>query len=210
MISQTAIIYPNVFLGKNCIIDDFCVIGAPPRGCEPGQLPTIIGDNAHIRSHVVIYAGNQIGCNFQAGHKANLRENNRIADDVSIGTLSVVEHHVTIGRGVRIHTQAFVPEYSTLEDECWIGPNVVFTNAKYPTSPNAKHELRGPHVKRGAIITANATLLPGVTIGERALVGAGSVVTRNVPDGMVVVGNPAKVIKRLADLPYGVSRRAAA
>lgn len=199
---STSTIYPNVHFGANCVIEDFCLIGVPPRGKQPGELPTYIGDNAVIRSHTVIYAGNRIGRNFQAGHKANVREDNQIGDDVSIGTLSVVEHHVAIGHRVRIHTQAFIPEYSTLEDDCWVGPNVVFTNAKYPQSPNVKHELRGPYLRRGAIITANATLLPGVVIGARALVGAGSVVTRDVPDGAVVVGNPARIIKRLEELPY--------
>lgn len=210
MISATAIIHPNVVLGKNCVVEDFCIIGVPPRGKQSGELPTIIGDNAHIRSHTVIYAGNRIGHNFQAGHKANLREENCIGDDVSIGTLSVIEHHVTIGDRVRIHTQAFVPEYCTLDEDCWIGPNVVLTNAKYPKSPNVKHELKGPHIKRGAIITANATLMPGIVVGTHSLVGSGSVVTRDVPDGMVVVGNPARCIKSLADLPYHAARRSAA
>jgi acetyltransferase-like isoleucine patch superfamily enzyme len=203
MISSTAIIHPNVVLGQNCHVEDFCIIGVPPRGRRPGELPTIIGDNAIIRSHTVIYAGNQIGHNFQTGNKVNIREDNQIDDDVSIGTLTVIEHHIRIGRGARVHTQAFIPEYSILDEDCWIGPNVVFTNAKYPRSPNVKHELRGPTIGRGAIITANATLLPGVVIGRNALVGAGSVVTRDVPAGTVVVGNPARPIKTIAELPYG-------
>ena len=130
MISPTAIIHPNVTLGKNCHIEDFCIVGVPPRGCAPGELATIIGDNAVIRSHTVIYAGNRIGDNFQTGNKVNIREENQIGDDVSIGTLSVVEHHVEIEKGVRIHSQAFIPEYCVLEEGCWIGPQVVLTNAK--------------------------------------------------------------------------------
>jgi acetyltransferase-like isoleucine patch superfamily enzyme len=114
----------------------------------------------------------------------------------------VVEHHVTIGNGVRIHTQAFVPEFTVLEDGCWIGPNVVLTNAKYPVSPNVKDSLIGPTIRKGAKIGANSTILPGVVVGENALVGAGSVVVRDVPDGAVVVGNPARVIGQIADLPY--------
>ena len=90
-----------------------------------------------------------------------------------------------------------------LEDDCWIGPNVVLTNAKYPRAPRVKEELQGPHVERGAKIGANATVLPGVRIGEGALVGAGSVVTRDVPPGAVVAGNPARVIKQIHELPYG-------
>jgi acetyltransferase-like isoleucine patch superfamily enzyme len=167
-------------------------------------VPTKIGDGAVIRSHTVIYAGNEIGRNFQTGNKVNVRESNRIGDNVSIGTLSVIEHHVHIGNDVRIHTQAFVPEFSTLEDGCWIGPHVVMTNARYPQAPGVKESLAGPVVKKGAKIGANATLLPGVVIGEHAVVGAGAVVTHDVLPGEVVVGNPARVINHVSRLPYAV------
>ena len=195
-------IYRNVSLGSGTLVEDSCIVGTPPRGAEDGELATTIGDDSVIRSHTVIYAGNVIGSHFQTGNKVNIRESNRIGNHVSIGTLSVVEHHVEIADNVRIHTQVFIPEYSVLEEGCWIGPNVVFTNAKYPLSPGVKDSLVGPIVKKGAKIGANATLLPGVVIGENALVGAGSVVARDVPAGAVVVGNPARVIRNISELPY--------
>jgi len=195
-------IYKNVTLGEGTVVEDFSLVGVAPRGAQDGELPTTIGERAVIRSHTVIYAGNVIGRNFQTGNKVNIRESNRIGDNVSIGTLSVVEHHVDIGNNVRIHTQVFIPEFSVLEDGCWIGPNVVLTNAKYPLSPGVKDSLAGPVVRRNAKIGANATLLPGVVIGEGALVGAGAVVVRDVPAGAVVVGNPARVIRHVSDLPY--------
>lgn len=199
----TYIIRPGVVLGADSIVEDFCIIGTPPRGVAEGELATTIGDKAVIRSHTVIYAGNVIGRNFQTGNKVNIRETNRIGDNVSVGTLSVIEHHVVIGDGVRIHTQAFIPEFSVLEEGCWIGPNVVLTNAKYPLSPGVKEQLKGAVIRRSAKIGANATILPGVVVGERSLVGAGAVVVRDVPDGAVVVGNPARVIGRVEQLPYG-------
>lgn len=202
MIAQTAIIYPNVLLGRNVTIEDFCIIGAPPRGAAPGEIQTKIGDNAVIRSHAVIYAGNVIGDNFQVGNKANIREKNNIGNNVSIGTLSVVEHHVEIEDNVRIHTQVFIPEYSKLCKGCWIGPNVVITNAKFPMSPDVKNNLKGATVAEGAIIGANVTLMPGVHVGKDAIVGAGSVVVKDVEMKDVVVGNPAKKIKTREDLPY--------
>ena len=204
MISKTAIIYPGVKLGKDSIIEDFVIIGSPPRGYRAGEIETVIGDNAIIRSHTVIYAGNRIGNNFQTGNKANIRELNEIGDDVSIGTLSVIEHHIKIGHGVRIHSQVFIPEYCVLEEECWIGPNVVLTNAKYPKSPNAKAELVGVHIMKEAIIGANSTILPGIKIGNWAFIGAGSVVVNNVPSEAVFFGNPAKFIKSMRELPYSL------
>ncbi len=215
MISPTAHIYPNVQLGESIEVGDFVVLGVPPRGKADGELPTVIGAGAVIRSHTVIYAGNVIGRGFQTGHHTMVREGNQIGDDVSIGTSSVVEHHVQIANHVRIHSQAFVPEYSTLEEGAWIGPNVVLTNAPHPLCPKAKECLKGPTLKRGAKIGANSTILPFLTIGEDALVGAGSVVVENVPPRAVVAGNPARVIKsidqltcpvELIDRPYGGER----
>jgi acetyltransferase-like isoleucine patch superfamily enzyme len=195
-------VYTGVELGPDAIIEDYCILGAPPRGRKDGELKTHIGEGAHFRSHTVVYAGNKIGKNFQTGNKVNIREQNEIGDNVSIGTLSVIEHHVKIGSHVRIHSQVFIPEYSILEDGAWLGPNVVLTNARYPLSPDAKKNLKGPTIKKGAKIGANATVLPAVVIGENALVGAGSVVVDDVPAGAVVAGNPARVIKHISDLPY--------
>jgi len=201
-ISKTLKIYENVKIGKNCQIGEYVIISVPPRGKKPGDLETKIGDSAIIRSHTVIYAGNKIGNNFQTGHGVMLRELNEIGNNVSIGTSSVVEHHVIINDRVRIHTQAFIPEFSILEEACWIGPNVVVTNAKYPLSPDAKKELKSAIIKKNAKIGANSTLLPGITIGENSLVGAGSVVTKDVPSNKVVVGNPAKILEDISELPY--------
>lgn len=190
---MNAIIHPNVTLGEGATLGPFVVIGEPPRGLASGDLPTVIGPAAVIRSHAVIYAGNVIGARFQAGHGVLVREENRIGDDVSIGSHSVVEHHVVLADRVRIHSNAFIPEFSVLDEGAWVGPGVSFTNAAYPLSPSAKANLRGPHLLAGAKIGAGAVLLPGVTIGRNALVGAGAVVTHDVPDFAVVAGNPARV-----------------
>ncbi|MBF8297233.1 MAG: N-acetyltransferase [Bacteroidetes bacterium] len=144
-------LYPNVQIGKNAVIEDYVIIGVPPRGKKPGELPTVIGDDAVIRSHTVIYAGNKIGKNFQTGHHVLVREENEFGDNVSIGSSSVVEHHIRMGNNVRIHSLAFVPEMSILEDGAWIGPHAVITNAAYPLSPNVKNELRGGRRKCDAV-----------------------------------------------------------
>ncbi len=195
-----ALIFENVTVGEDSRIEAWVILGEPPRGYAAGELSTVIGRQAVIRSHSVIYAGNQIGDRFQTGHGVMVRELNEIGDDVSIGTHSIIEHHVKIGQRVRIHSNVFIPEYSVIEDEAWIGPNVVFTNALYPLSRDAKKTLTGPHILAGAKIGANATLLPGVIVGKNALIGAGAVVVEHVPAGKVVVGNPARVIKDVSEI----------
>ncbi|MFW9850132.1 MAG: acyltransferase [Candidatus Thorarchaeota archaeon] len=206
-IHPTAIVYDNVQLGKGTVVGPFVIIGEPPRGHVPGQLETLVGKNSIIRSHTVIYAGNNIGEKFQTGHKANIRESNTIGDNVSIGTHSIIEHHVEIEENVRIHSNVFIPEFSVLKKGCWIGPNVVFTNAKHPLCPDAKSCLKGPTIEEGAKIGANTTILPDVNVGRMALIGSGSVVVKDVEPFTVVVGNPAKFIKRVEDLKCNYGTR---
>ena len=199
-VNPTAIILGNVTWEGEYWLGPFVIVGEPPRD-EPSTLQTRIGGGATINSHTVIYAGNRIGANFRAGHRVLIRELNEIGDDVSVGSGSNVEHHVRIGRGVRLHSNVFVPELSVLEDGCWLGPNVVLTNARYPASPTTKSELVGVHIGTRAKIGANATILPGIRIGADSLVGAGAVVTADVPPGLVVAGNPARVIKSVSQIP---------
>lgn len=191
----------NVMIGPDADIGPYVIIGQPPRGKAAGDLPTIIGRAAVIRSHTVVYAGNVVGDKLQTGHGVLIRENNRIGNSVSIGSHTIVEHSVTIGNGVMIHSNAFVPEFSILEDGCWIGPGVVVTNARYPRSRGVKESLAGAHVCEGAKVGGGAILLPGVKIGRNALVGAGAVVVRDVPEGAVVVGNPSRLLKQVRDIP---------
>jgi len=197
-------VYPNVSIGENAQIGDYVIIGLPPIAKEQGELKTVVRDNAVIRSHTVIYAGSIIGSNLRTGHGVMIREECTVGDNVSLGTHSIVEHHVRIGNGVRIHSHAFIPEYSFLEERCWIGPNVVLTNVLHPSCPKAKECWKGPTIRRDAKVGANATILADITIGVGALVGAGAVVVADVPDGKVVVGNPARVIKDVSELicPY--------
>jgi acetyltransferase-like isoleucine patch superfamily enzyme len=119
---------------------------------------------------------------------------------VSVGTNAVLEFGNRIGNNVRIHSGAFL-ELATLGDHVFVGPNVVFTDDPHPMGcPRYKECRGGPIVEELARIGANSTLLPGVRIGRNALVGAGSVVTRDVPPDTVVGGNPAREIKKISEL----------
>lgn len=195
-------VYPNVSVPDDAQIDDFVILGKPPRGAQPGDLPLSLGAGCVIRSHTVIYAGNVIGADLQTGHHVVIRESNTIGAHVSIGTHTIIEHHVTIEDGVRLHSRVFVPEYSVLHTGCWLGPGVMVTNARYPISQGAKDRLEGAIIEAGAIIGANTTLLPGVRVGARALIGAGSVVTKDVPPGAVMVGSPARQIKHIDEIKF--------
>jgi len=199
--SSLSIIYPGTTIGPGSSVGPFVVIGEPARGRTANERPTLIGARAVIRSHTVIYDGSIIGDDFHAGHGVLIREDNQIGSLVSIGSHSVIEHHVQIGDRVRIHSNAFIPELSVLEPECWIGPCVVVTNARYPNAPNTKNKLEGVYIERRARIGAGAVLLPGVRIGQGALIGAGAVVTHDVPPLAVVFGNPARLAKMINQIP---------
>jgi acetyltransferase-like isoleucine patch superfamily enzyme len=204
-VSPLSVVAEGVALGAGSVVEELCLVGRH----GPADAQTLIGERATIRSHTVIYAGNRIGAHFQTGHHVLLREANAIGDNVSVGSLSVVEHHVTIADGVRIHSQCFIPEYSVLEEDCWIGPRVTLTNAPFPRCPEVARCLRGVVVGRSARVGANVTVLPGVRIGERAVIGAGAVVTRDVAPGAVVVGTAARQVKTIDELlcPVGLDHR---
>jgi len=200
-------IYKNVIIGKNVKIGEFVIIGEPPRGYKDGELTTTIGDNCIIRSHSVIYAGNKIGDNFQIGHGVNIRELNEIGNDVSIGTHSIIEHHIKIEDRVRIHSNVFIPEYSYLKKGCWIGPCVTITNVLHPLCEKAKECLKGAIIGENTKVGANVTILPDIKIGNNCLIGAGSLVTKSLlEDNCVYAGISSKKIKHIRDLtcPYGL------
>lgn len=199
-IDTTARIFANVSLGDGTTVEFSVLLGKPPRGKNDGELPLIIGRNAIIRPFTTIYAGNTIGDDFQCGQGASIRENNIIGNNVSVGTNAVLEFDNMIGNNVRIHSLCFL-EMVTVEDDVFIGPNVVFTDDPHPMGcARYKECVGGAKVKRLARIGANCTILPGVIIGENTLIGAGSVVTKDVPDNMVAAGCPAKIIKPVVQL----------
>ncbi len=119
-----------------------------------------------------------------------------IGDDCMIGTYVEIQSGVTVGNKVRIQSHTFVCEGVTIEDNVFIGHGVMFINDKYPRAVG-DWKLLKTVIKKGASIGSNATILGGITIGEGALVGAGSVVTKDVPAHTVVAGNPAKFLKTI-------------
>jgi acetyltransferase-like isoleucine patch superfamily enzyme len=149
-----------------------------------------MGSHCVIRSEAVIYRDVEIGDYVRTGHKVLIREACRIGDHVLVGTNVVIDNRTTIGSRVSIQSTVYIPTGTTIEDRVFIGPNAVFLNDRYPVREATT--LLAPRIRRGATIGGNATILPGVTVGEGALVAAGAVVTRDVPPWHLAIGAPAR------------------
>jgi acetyltransferase-like isoleucine patch superfamily enzyme len=184
--------YKNVIFGKECTFIEPCIIGLRPRGFKKNK-KTFLGDFCIIQPFSCIFCGAKIGNNFFLGVNSLVREDNQIGNNVSIGSGCTLGPKNIIKDRVRIHSGCFL-ETCVIEEDVFVGPNVVFTNDKYPPS-KTKRNLKGAIVKKGASIGANSTILPQVTIGEYSLVGAGSVVTKDVAPYTIVAGNPARIVK---------------
>lgn len=200
-------IYGQSSIGKNAIIGENVIIGYPTsdilKECAASGKSldgidfrgAVIGDNAVIRPNSTIYTDVKIGDDLRTGHNIMIREETVMGDNVLIGTNTIVDGHTTIGNNVSIQGNVYIPLNVTIEDHVFIGPCAVLTNDKYPI--RKKSALRGPILRHGASIGANATLLPEVEIGEGAMVAAGALVTKDVPPWKLAVGFPAKI----KDLP---------
>ena len=187
----------DTFLGKHAKIEEHVLLDKQPKKLTK---KLVIGDNAVIRSHTVIYAGNNIGNNFQTGHAVLIRENNTIGNDVSIGSHTVIERDNVIEDNVRVHSHCFIPEFVLIKKKAWLGPRSTILNVIHPPCPKFEECGRGIIIGENAKIGGNVTILPRVTIGKNSLIGAGSVVAKDIPPDSVAVGSPAKVIKKTQDL----------
>lgn len=186
-------IYKNVNLGSSSKIGPWCEIGVPPKGKDEGDLSLRVGGGAIIRSFSVIYAGSEIGDSFTTGHGAIIQTAVKIGNRVSIGSHSEIEHDVVIGNDVRVHSGCFVAQGTVLGDRVRLSPLVSITSTKHPLLPEKKKNRRGPHIEEGVYVGIGAVIMSHITIGKGSLIAAGAVVTKDVPAGAVVLGNPAKV-----------------
>jgi acetyltransferase-like isoleucine patch superfamily enzyme len=194
------IIFKNVLIGESSDISPFVILGKKPLGRSGRDLKLIIGKNANIRSFTTIYSGSKIGDFFSTGQNVSIREDNEIGDNVSIGTCSTVEFGNSIGDGTRIHSGCFL-EMAKIGMNVFIGPNTVLIDDPHPMKcPYYKQCRGGVIIEDLAKIGANTTILAGVRIGKNSLIGAGSVVVKDVPPDEVHAGNPATFIKKIDDL----------
>lgn len=186
----------SVVLGDGHVIDPDVLLGYL-TGRRIPDVNLHIGPNARIRSGTVIYAGSQIGADLQTGHNVVIREQNTIGDELNIWNNSVIDYGCVIGSMVKIHCNVYIAQYTTIEDNVFLAPGVSVANDPHPLCGLC---MRGPTIKEGARVGVNVTLLSHITIGECALIGAGSVVTHDIPAYTVAYGNPARTVKNVNDL----------
>ena len=200
------VIRAGVTLGENSYVGPQSILGEFQMDFHrnrtmPYNHPLIIGKEALIRSHCVIYSGSNIGDHFQTGHHVTVRENTAAGNRWRVGTLSDIQGSCKIGDYVNMHSNVHIGMHSKIGSFVWIFPYCVFTNDPIPPS-----EIEwGCTVENYAVIATGSILLPGVTVGEGSFVGAGSVVTRDVPPAMLAVGNPAKVRSEISQLKNPVT-----
>lgn len=187
-IGAYSIIYENVVIGDNSIIEGFCEIGYSTKLAE-GKL-LVIGKNSHIRSHSIFYEGSSFGEGLVTGHRVTVREKTIAGINLQIGTLSDFQGDCHIGDYVRTHSNVHIGKHSLIGNYVWIFPYVVLTNDPHPPS----NTMMGVTVKDYAVIATMSVILPGIVVNEHSLVGAHSLVNRDVPKNMVVGGNPAKIL----------------
>lgn len=218
---QNVFIGPNVSIGEDCVlghgviihadtrigsgvrIDDNTVIGKLPMRSPFSAVtrvveldPCSIEDGCLIGTLVVIYRGAQIGEGVMIADQASVREQTSIGRSTIIGRGVAVENKVEIGERCKIETGAYITALSSIGDRCFVAPEVTFTNDQFlgRTKERFLHH-KGVTMLKGARIGANATILPGLTLGEDALVAAGSIVTRDVPSRCIVLGSPARKLR---------------
>jgi acetyltransferase-like isoleucine patch superfamily enzyme len=205
-VHPSAIVYPGTVLGEGVKVLENAVVGKQPSLSPRSTAkreplpPTTIGDGTIVSTGAIVFAGSAIGARVILGDQSCVRERVTVGDDVVIGRGSLVENDTTIGALTKIQAEAYITAYSTLEENVFIAPCVVTTNDNFMGRTEKRHELiKGPTIRRGARVGGGAILCPAVEIGEEAFVGAGAVVTKDVPARKVVVGSPARVLRDVPD-----------
>jgi acetyltransferase-like isoleucine patch superfamily enzyme len=204
-IHPSAIVYPGTVLGEGVKILENAVVGKQPSLSPRSTAkreplpPAELGDGTIVSTGAIVFAGSKIGARVILGDQSCVRERVTIGDDVVVGRGSLIENDTTVGALTKIQADAYITAYSTLEDNVFIAPCVVTTNDNFMGRTEKRHELiAGPTIRRGARVGGGAVLCPGIEIGEEAFVGAGAVVTKDVPARMLVVGNPARVVREVS------------
>jgi acetyltransferase-like isoleucine patch superfamily enzyme len=205
-VHPTATVYPGTVLGEGVKILEGAVVGKQPTLSPRSTArreplpPATLGDLTVVSTGAIVFAGATIGARVVLGDQSCVRERVAIGDDVVLGRGTLVENDTTIGAMTKIQADAYITAYSTLEEHVFIAPCVVTTNDNWMGRTQERHgNVRGPTIRRGARVGGGAVICPAIEIGAEAFVGAGAVVTTDVPPRALVVGNPARRIRDVPD-----------
>jgi acetyltransferase-like isoleucine patch superfamily enzyme len=203
-VHPTAVVHPGTNLGEGVKVLEPAIVGKQPSLSPRSTAkreplpPARIGAGTIVSTGAIVFAGTTVGARVILGDQSCVRERVEIGDDVVVGRGSLVENDTTVGALTKIQANAYITAYSTLEENVFVAPCVVTTNDDFMGRTDRRHELiAGPTIRRGARVGGGAVLCPGVEIGEEAFVGAGAVVTKDVPPRTVVVGNPARALREV-------------
>lgn len=205
-IGHQAVIRAGTVVGDGAAIDDLSILGKTPTVARTSTLkvgelePLVLGSGVRVGAQAVIYAGTRIEGESLVADGAQVREHCWLGRGVIIGRNATIENHCRIGESTKLQTGAYITAESELEDHVFIAPMVTTTNDNYVGRTEKRFAARkGVTVRRYGRVGASAVILPGVTIGIEALVAAGSVVTRDVPDYVIVMGVPARVVREVPE-----------
>jgi acetyltransferase-like isoleucine patch superfamily enzyme len=199
------VIHAGTAIGAGVRIQDGAVLGKPlalgphSRASREELPPLVVGDGVTVGAGAVLVSGAAIAAEAVVGDQAFVRERAAIGRGSVVGSGSTVDNDVVIGSGVRIQTGCYITAFTEIEDEVFVGPGVNTFNDPWAGRRRKDEPLSGPRLRRRCRIGGGAQLLPGVEIGEDAFVAAGSVVTRDVEPGALVMGAPAKRVGDSAD-----------
>jgi acetyltransferase-like isoleucine patch superfamily enzyme len=203
-VHPTAVVHPGTILGEGVKVLEHAIVGKQPSLSPRSTAkreplpPARIGAGTIVSTGAIVFAGTTVGARVILGDQSCVRERVEIGDDVVVGRGSLIENDTTVGALTKIQANAYITAYSTLEENVFVAPCVVTTNDDFMGRTDRRHELiAGPTIRRGARVGGGAVLCPGVEIGEEAFVGAGAVVTKDVPPRTVVVGNPARALREV-------------
>jgi len=199
------VVHDGVVIGDGVVIQDGAILGkAPTLGKRSSAArapldPLVIEEGAAICAQAIVFAGAHIGSGAIVGDQAFVRERAYIGEATVVGRASAIDNDVIIGARCRIQTHVYVTGFSVVEDDVFIGPCAMTTNDHTMARHGPERELMGATLRRACRIGGGAVLVPGVEVGEEAFVAAGAVVTNDVAPRSVVMGVPARAVRRVPD-----------
>jgi acetyltransferase-like isoleucine patch superfamily enzyme len=198
------VVHDGTVIGDGCLVEDHAVLGKRPRlargSSAKGEVGVLeIGERVTVCTGAIVFAGATVEQEAILGDQSYVRERSRIGAGSVIGRGSVVDNDVVIGARVKIQTSVYLTAFTVVEDDVFVGPGATTTNDDTMNRHGPETPLRGATLRRACRVGGGTVLTPGVEVGEEAFVAAGAVVTKDVPARAVVIGIPARVVRKVGE-----------